>query len=624
MRKKFTLNLILFISCCSLSAQITDVITGVNFPWGIAFNGDELYITEAATGTISKINITDATPTPSVVVSGLSTAIELAFNGNDLYINEFDAQKISKINITDAAPIPTDVLTGITSQTYSMQILGDDLYFGEYSENKVSKIDISLTTPTSTDVVTGLTTPSGLFLDGNTLYISESEENKISKIDIIDAEPTPVDVFTGLEDQPYSIILYGNDLYILLATVGKIVKIDVTATNPTPIDVVTGIPLSRGMAIKDNFLYIADFLGNKISKLELPTLTVEGCLEAKNGQYPSGAAFVPACDGLPEDITTAGWTGEYSLVTVTNGTEYIFTVSDPAYYITIGDETGTNVLSHGTGTVIWTANLNGDVRFYTHFNADCDWDAETFLTRTIQCGEIVEPTDYCEPMLDCTDCDVINNVTFAGIDNSTECSPDGYGEYTAQIGNVQAGETYSMSVTVGNGWDYESIMVWIDFNNDFIFDPVTEYFFIGSDSGTTNTADIAIPAETADGNYRLRVRVGAINPDLNDLSILACDDTSVFGETEDYTLNVGELGISEISSFDFIYYPNPVKDELNITSQKVIQSVSVYNLSGQQVSSQKLNVNNGKVSISSFAPGVYVFRAVLEGGQVETFKIIKK
>src|SRR5690606_14951286 len=37
---------------------------------------------------------------------------------------------------------------------------------------------------------------------------------------------------------------------------------------------------------------------------------------------------------------------------------------------------------------------------------------------------------YCEPDLDCTDGDLITNVTFQEIDNDTACSPNGYGNYT--------------------------------------------------------------------------------------------------------------------------------------------------------------------------------------------------
>ena len=84
------------------------------------------------------------------------------------------------------------------------------------------------------------------------------------------------------------------------------------------------------------------------------------------------------------------------------------------------------------------------------------------------------------------------------------------------------------------------------------------------------------------------------------------------------------LGVSDMDSFDFAYYPNPVKNELNISSQKSVKSVMVYNLAGQQVSTQKMNQTNGTVNTASLAPGVYIFKALLEGGQVETFKVIKK
>src|SRR5690606_1439784 len=244
---------------------------------------------------------------------------------------------------------------------------------------------------------------------------------------------------------------------------------------------------------------------------------------------------------------------------------------------------------------------------------------EGAFTMSVTCEEI---TDYCEPLLDCTDGDLITNVTFQEINNDTDCSPDGYGDYTDQVATVEAGGTYSMSVTVGAGWTYESVMVWIDFDNNFVFDP-SEYYFIGSDPGTTNTADITIPEGVAEGEYRMRVRVGAVNPDLNDLATMACDEDTVYGETEDYTLNVGELGISDMNSFEFAYYPNPVKDVLNITSKKSVENVDAFNLAGQSVLANA-KVTNGQINVSALPAGVYIFKVTLEGGQVETFKIVKR
>ncbi len=98
------------------------------------------------------------------------------------------------------------------------------------------------------------------------------------------------------------------------------------------------------------------------------------------------------------------------------------------------------------------------------------------------------------------------------------------------------------------------------------------------------------------------------------------------GPNEGYMKVEGQcetLGISDLTSFDFAYYPNPVRDVLNITSQKAVKTVEAFNMTGQKVLSTN-KVINGQIDVNALSPGVYVFKAVLEGGQVETFKIIKK
>jgi len=111
---------------------------------------------------------------------------------------------------------------------------------------------------------------------------------------------------------------------------------------------------------------------------------------------------------------------------------------------------------------------------------------------------------------------------------------------------------------------------------------------------------------------------------------LAFANDGVFGEWTSggidelvYSLVCEELGVSDLSSFDFAYYPNPVRDVLNITSQKAVESVEVYNLTGQKVINES-KVNQGQIDVSKLSAGTYVFRVTLEEGQVETFKIIKR
>ena len=129
---------------------------------------------------ISKIDITDTTPTPTDVITGLSGPQGLVLNGNDLYFVESDSGEISKIDITAATTTKTNVISGL-SGPISLLLNGNDLYIAEVNANKISKIDISETTPTTTDVVTGINFPSSIAINGNSLYISARIDGKIIK-----------------------------------------------------------------------------------------------------------------------------------------------------------------------------------------------------------------------------------------------------------------------------------------------------------------------------------------------------------------------------------------------------------------------------------------------------------
>ena len=88
MKQIYVLTTILLLTCINIIAQTTDVVTGLSFPQGIVLNGNDLYIAENNGNKISKIDITDATPTTIDVVTGLNGPRQLLLNGNDLYIAE--------------------------------------------------------------------------------------------------------------------------------------------------------------------------------------------------------------------------------------------------------------------------------------------------------------------------------------------------------------------------------------------------------------------------------------------------------------------------------------------------------------------------------------------------------
>ncbi len=90
------------------------------------------------------------------------------------------------------------------------------------------------------------------------------------------------------------------------------------------------------------------------------------CLNNVYGQYPFGAAYNPICNGAQQTITTCGYGGEYSLVYLLAGTTYTFGSSVTTDICTIADESGATAFAAGVGQVVYTAELDGAVRFYTH------------------------------------------------------------------------------------------------------------------------------------------------------------------------------------------------------------------------------------------------------------------
>ena len=123
-----------------------------------------------------------------------------------------------------------------------------------------------------------------------------------------------------------------------------------------------------------------------------------------------------------------------------------------------------------------------------------------------------------------------------------------------------------------------------------------------------------IPIGAALGNHTLR---------LNGKNYTGAD-SSGWGTVKDITIEVveeGSLSIDNINAFDFGIYPNPVQDELSITTIENVESVQIVDLVGNTVLIS--DVVNGKVDVSSLTSGVYVIRLSSANG-VATSKFVKK
>ena len=100
---------------------------------------------------------------------------------------------------------------------------------------------------------------------------------------------------------------------------------------------------------------------------------------------------------------------------------------------------------------------------------------------------------------------------------------------------------------------------------------------------------------------------------------------SNFAEQGTFSLRLSNpsLGVGSFDTADFQTYPNPVVDILNISYNKNITNVSVFNLLGQEVFSKTSTTNISQIDLSNLSKGAYMVKVASED-LVKTIKIVKQ
>ncbi len=133
----------------------------------------------------------------------------------------------------------------------------------------------------------------------------------------------------------------------------------------------------------------------------------------------------------------------------------------------------------------------------------------------------------------CTLGDYLNDFILEDISNTvTECSPNGYGDYTNFITDLTIGQQHE--VTLSCGFNNQRAAIWIDLNDDYQFSDDEKLLgnFDLPQAFEQYQAQIIIPQDAQQGEHRLRIRTRYFS-DPED----PCTQYS-YGETEDYMVNL--------------------------------------------------------------------------------------
>ena len=212
----------------------------------------------------------------------------------------------------------------------------------------------------------------------------------------------------------------------------------------------------------------------------------------------------------------------------------------------------------------------------------------------------------------------IYKVAVNSINNSSVDAQEGYQDYSCQhFTTLEMGSNYQMEVRTGTD-NPQDTKVWIDYNDDGIFDNSTELVATAlNDYNPVMT--ISIPSTGAVSGKYIRMRVSS---DELGGTLDACTD-HLRGQTEDYGIMLDDPDAISETSFEFNVFPNPSNGTINIDCESGIQEISILSSVGQIVHSERLNNNTNKVlDLSHLSKGQYLVQIKNDSESIAIKKVI--
>lgn len=277
---------------------------------------------------------------------------------------------------------------------------------------------------------------------------------------------------------------------------------------------------------------------------------------------------------------------EIPLVLLVNGVTYLDTLKED--------------LEHGeikefdfTSKVDFSAIKTHEIIAYTNLSDDQKNENDT-AKKSVE-------TFNCNPTADCEYGDKITLVKFGSINNTSSCSSNGYGDYTDQSTDLERGQSHEF--IVNNEEDKHQLSVWIDYNDDRVFDS-NELIITDQEYSQNGTFNVFIPNDAEIGEHLMRIRTNWWEPSSDPCAAFE------YGETEDYTVVIiTPFSVEELHKFEFEIF-NESNSIRVVSSENLVRktSLEIFNGNGQVLYRQQFvegNQLNNLISVSNFATGIY-------------------
>lgn len=317
-------------------------------------------------------------------------------------------------------------------------------------------------------------------------------------------------------------------------------------TNPAPADMTFTLADHPNIKSSPNtftFNFVSPGTGNYVMGFNGYASFNQGYLQIDDVSLTNPTCFPPTSltsASITYNSAIVSWTAPVSAPS--GGYEYYLSTSATAPLST------TSISGVNSGTVTTLNGLSASTTYYIWVRSNCGgevsiWSSVLSFTTT------AAPPTPCTPAPSSVDGQGITNVTFGSINNTTGAETGNFGNYTNLSTNIAQTQTVFVNITFNTSFFDYNTRVWIDWNNDGVFDNNTgsqELVASGLSSSTspnTLTLSFVVPSSVtgvANTAGPHRIRIGAA--DSNTLTGTGAGQgpcyNGSYGTFEDYTVFV--------------------------------------------------------------------------------------
>lgn len=246
-----------------------------------------------------------------------------------------------------------------------------------------------------------------------------------------------------------------------------------------------------------------------------------------------------------------------------------------------------------------------------------------FEFSTTGCGSCIDIV-YCDANGGDASAEYIDAVTVGSFTNISSANSNYTDNTSLNTLTLVAGNTYPVTLTPGfSGGQYnEYFKIWIDYNANGTFEePLELAYNAGTGTQVPINGNLTIPLNSAivSGSTRMRVGMSYVGFFGAGNQPTACG-TYAYGEVEDYCVNLQFAdGVDKIeNNTNFVVYPNPACESINLILPSNIQKFQLRILSNDGKCVKHITTDSRSISISDLAAGYYLVEVISENGIART------